>query len=54
VIILLVLIVIGFVLGVGLCIEMSRRDETLLGVAALGVLMAASVLGAVYAALAAD
>jgi hypothetical protein len=52
--VLLFLTVVGAVLGAGLCVEMSRRDEASLGLAALGVLMIASVLGTVYAALAVD
>ena len=50
--VLLVLITIGAIASVVLCIEMSRRNEALLGFVAL-VLMVASVLGSVYAALAA-
>ena len=33
------------------CAEMYRRDEPLLGLTALGVLMLAGLLGAVYATL---
>lgn len=53
-IILFVVIVIAVIVAVGLCVEMSRRDDALLGLVAITVLMVAGVLGAVYAALAAD
>ena len=52
--VLFVLIVVGALVGVGLCVEMNRRNEAVLGLTALGVLMAVALLGTVYATLAAD
>ena len=51
--VLLVLVAVGVLASLGMCIEMSRRNEAMLGLAAIVVLMVAGVLGCVHAALAA-
>jgi hypothetical protein len=50
---LLVLSLTAAAVGLGLMGEMYRRDQPLLGVAGLGILLVASMLGAVYGTLAA-
>ena len=52
--VLLVLILVGALVGVGLCIEMNRRNHAILGLSAIAVLMAVAVLSTVYAALVAE
>lgn len=49
--VLLVLILTLSVVGVGLMGEMYRKDQPILGVASLGTLMLAAVLGTVYGTL---
>ena len=51
---LLVLILVGALVGVGLCVEMNRRNQSMLGLSAIAVLMAVAVLSTVYAALGAE
>ena len=53
-IVLLVLIGVVVVASVGLCAEMYRRGESLLGATAVVLLMGAGVLATVYAAMAAE
>jgi hypothetical protein len=49
--VLLAVILVAAANAIWLCVEMSRRDQPLLGLAALGILVADGVLGAVYGAL---
>jgi hypothetical protein len=50
---LFVLVLAVAAVAVGLLVEMQRRDEPALGLAGLGLLTGAGILGAAYGALAA-
>jgi hypothetical protein len=50
---LLIVVIAVTAVGAGLYVEMYRRDQPLLGVAALSTMMVAAIIGSVYAMLAA-
>jgi hypothetical protein len=54
IIVLLVVIGVFVVSALGLCVEMHRREEALLGATAILLMMIAGVLGTIHAALAAE